>query len=283
VSWAARLRHRFTIEEARKILADQGRAAQYLLEGMDCEYFVDDRLRDQVSVLAEGLLRIHPRDDSDLEGDRAIAAVKAFQRCRVNAAGRKLIVILQDVQRYNLEDEGTWILIEAAGVCGGRDSVSTMESFVLSHRSPPHCSSGLPSNIVAPQESALAVLAEYGGPTSIPALKYALSDPYYRVRKAALVAVRKLKVGCELRESICSITEEDAVKTVREEAEATLRETPDACRCKSGVQGQPQPGVPRNGGLIRFRTEGDHLGQFGRFPVRRNAAWTPNKPQSQRE
>jgi len=225
--------YEFTSGEIARILAPIGRASRSILYFMSCEHFNNEPLRKRVLDLIEGIVTSAYVGE---EVETAWEALRALTRCKVSAAGGDLIDLLRTVQEYDLEDEGTWILVEAVVATAGKESVKVLEDFVLSHSSPPIFAQkhGI-SSIRARQEPALEALAEFGGVSSLPALKHALGDASYRVRMSALNAIEKLGLICHLQREIRSIAVSDSHDSVRQQAEELLKRV--ARECAAGRQG----------------------------------------------
>jgi hypothetical protein len=155
--------------------------------------------------------------DTD-RGSLRYPAVRLLARCRPSGVCSGLVGILSAVGESEGDQPGAWIVVEALEDCCGTASVTAIESFVETHRSPEQMGVVTTSNVRKSLELATEALGRVGGRSSLQALRLRLSDPYYRVRLAALRAAEGLGLACELYPALVELSFHDERPAVRKEA-----------------------------------------------------------------
>jgi HEAT repeat protein len=154
--------------------------------------------------------------------DRWAGTSWVLSRCPSRAAADRLMnLFATKVEAIGETDEFN-PLIEAVTACAGSDARPLIEEYVLRHASSADKASIGASNIVTPLERAVRSLGRVGSEESRAALGHALDDPYYRVRKAAIVAIEKLGLQCQFEDELKQIAVADRSELVRERAIVVL-------------------------------------------------------------
>lgn len=222
--------------EVRAACVDAMAASEYAIPRKSVRQLLSDS-SPKVVVTTLGKLSCDLLDGDDVGGviDRRVndslvsaAAIAAAGRCPTTDVCDSLLEHLLSLPRDEADAPEATNLVTAIGSCCGRSGRPALEEFAASRASATDMARIAVSNTQSAREVAVAILGEVGSTSSLPALKSALSDSYYRVRLSALKAISRLGLTCSLAAEISLMVQQDHVASVRQEAIAQLAQTPCA-------------------------------------------------------
>lgn len=202
------------VGKASQLLSDSSpKVVERALAGLPCNLLDNNEITPLLRTLA------HATGDSLVSS----AAIVAMGRCRVTAACDTLIDILFSLPPDEVAPSSqVRSVVAAIGQCCERSGRKPLEEFVSSRATPAEMRRITMSNVQSAREVAIGILEKAGASSSLPALRAALGDPYYRVRLAALRAADTLGLTCALKVDISRILDQDDVMAVRVEATAQI-------------------------------------------------------------
>ena len=234
ITLAERIGYAFDDDELTRLLGDRAsEVGQEALRTLRCSAFENQDMVRRIVEIARGIVAL-PLMVNHPVIDKGYSAIAALGRCEVATAGPALIRMLDDVQRYHLEEMRTTILVDSVGKCAGSSARRHLERFATTHASPPSLRRITKSNIRIAREAAYEMLVRIRCESCEVTLAEGLEDSYYRVRMRALEAIKELGLVCIFTKKLDEIAREDESKSVSSLAAGIWEEAIEECANEAG-------------------------------------------------